>query len=242
MVAATDRVSRCRLSRFAALLIIGVCIWVETGNAQNKANTLFLEEPSYVNNKRLGERLTVAFPNAPSEVSKSTAITLFEEGYYDAEAGRHDKRMVAIMTGMGLGATGLKIVLDDRHQIRVMDQCFKSFTKTYESYLSYRDDIEEKTEDWMGESWQAIGEGRPLGEVFFYPSKKSLQAEFHWDFELDRVWLSMGSRIFVDQEAVPYLSHMIGRLDAYKKSFFEYRETIKSKNREIDTLLGVNSH
>lgn len=242
MVAVIDRAFRCRLSRFAALLVIALGVLIETGSALNGQDDLFNEELSYVNNKRLGERLTIVFPNARTEVTKSTAIVLFEEGYYNQGMGRFGKRMVAIATGMGLGTTGLKMVLSDRRQIRVMDKCFKAFTETYESFLTNRDDIEDKTEDWMSESWEAIGKGRPLGDVFFYPSKKPLMTKFNWDFELDRVWLSMGDRIFVDQEVVPYLSHMIERLDAYKKSFFEYRETIKSKNREIDNLLGVNPH
>lgn len=190
----------------------------------------------------MGERLSVSFPVSPTETTQSTEITIREEGFYNQSLGRFDKRMVAIVTGMGLGSTGLKVVIEDQRQINMLAECLGLFIQTYDYYLSYRDDIKGKTEDWMGESWQALGKGRPLGDVYFYPSKKPLQAEFNWDFELDRVWLSMGSRTIVSHEVVPYIHHMVQRLDAYKKSFFEFRETMKSKNNEIDALLGIDPH
>ena len=242
MAAVIDRVFRCRAFRIAALLLIGSTTFLGVGYSQGKDDNLFVEEVSYINNKRFGERLTIVFPNAPSEVTRTTSVVLFEEGYYNRDIGGYNKRMVAVITGMGLGTTGLKLVLSDYSQISLMNQCLNSFEKAHDSFLENRKDIEALQEDWMTDAKELIGRGRYMGDVFFYPSKKPLKTEFNWDFELDRIWLSMGDRVFVDQEVVPYIIHVIDHLDDYQQLFFEYRETIKSKNREIDTLLGVRSY
>ena len=241
MAVVIDRVFRCRIFRIAALMTIGLSVILETAYSQTNENNLFEEDASYINNKRFGERLTIVFPNAPSETTKTTSVVLFEEGYYNRDIGRHSTRMVAVITGMGLGTTGLKVVLSDYSQINLLEQCLISFKKTYDSFLENRKDIEALREKWMIDSQDLIGQGRDMGEVFFYPSKKTLKTEFNWDFELNRVWLSMGNRVFVDQEVVPYLIHVVERFDEYQQLFFEYRETIKSKNREIDTLLDIHS-
>lgn len=243
MLVVVDRVIRLRtVLCITAFAVLGTCFMMQRAHAQTDKDTWYVEETAYSNNKRLGERLIITFPNAPSEVTKTTTMVMFEEGYYNRDAGKYKKRMVAIITGMGLGTTGLKIVLDDYQQVHLIDQCFNNFEKIYSSFSENRDAIKEQSEDWMTDSWELIGKGRPTGDVFFYPSKKPLKTEFNWDFELNRVWLSMGNRIFVDQEVVPFLSHMMGKLSDYRDLFYKYRETIKSKNREIDTLLSVNSY
>jgi hypothetical protein len=76
-----------------------------------------------------------------------------------------------------------------------MREVLQRFVETNENFRAYRDVIKSKKENWMNDSNQAIGQGRPIGEVYFYPSKKELVAEFNWDFELNRVWMSFGSRI-----------------------------------------------
>ena len=101
--------------------------------------------------------------------------------------------------------------------------------------------IMEKTETWMGESWNALSEGRDIGNVYFYPSKKALSAEFKWDFELNRVWLSIGSRIMVERSVVPYIVRFIDNIEQYRDQFYDYREALVSKKREIDDLLGIDS-
>ena len=237
-----DRVIRSRVFWTAALMVFGLGSPIERVNAQTAEDTWFVEEPAYLNNKRFGERLTVSFPNAPTEVTKTTSVVLFEEGYYNRDLGKYKKRLVAVITGMGLGTTGLKIVLDDYQQVHLIAQCFSNFETMYRSFQNNRDTIKGQSEDWMTDAWELIGKGRSTGDVYFYPSKKPLKTEFNWDFELNRVWLSMGDRIFVDQEVVPFLSHMMGRLNDYQNLFYQYRETVKSKNREIDTLLSANSY
>lgn len=199
----------------------------------------FKEAHSYINNNRLGERLSVSFPDAESDMAKSTEVTLSEEEYFNSTTGRFDRRLIAVITGMGLGNTGLKLVVDDERQHDDFKACLDRFVRTEREFKANEETIREKTEAWMGESWNALSEGRKLGEVYFYPSKKPLSAEFKWDFELNRVWLSIGSRIMVERSVVPYILRFIENLEQYRNQFYDYRETMVTKNREIDDLLGV---
>lgn len=207
------------------------------GYAQKEES--FKEAYSYINNNRLGERLSVSFPDGDGELAKSTEVTLSEEEFFNSITGRFDRRMIAVITGMGLGNTGLKLVLEDERQQEQLKQCLESFERAEAEFKANEGRIRDKTESWMGESWNALSEGRPIGEVYFYPSRKPLTAEFRWDFELNRVWLSIGSRIMVEQAVVPYILRFIENLPAYRSQFYDYRETMVSKNREIDDLLGI---
>ena len=208
-----------------------------SGFAQKEES--FREAFSYINNNRLGERLSVSFPDGDGELAKSTEVTLSEEEFYNSVTGRFDRRMIAVITGMGLGNTGLKLVLDDERQQDQLKQCLMNFEKTEAEFKANEERIREKTEDWMGESWNALSEGRQIGEVYLYPSKKPLSAEFRWDFELNRVWLSIGSRIMVEQAVVPYILRFMENLPIYRNQFYHFRESMVSKNREINDLLGI---
>lgn len=216
------------------LLLLAFC---SNGFAQKEES--FEVAYSYINNNRLGERLSVSFPEGENDMAKSTEVTLSEEEFFNSVTGRFDRRMIAVITGMGLGNTGLKLVLDDERQHDEFKECLDRFIQTEQEFKANEESIREKTEDWMGESWNALSEGRKLGEVYFYPSKKPLSAEFKWDFELDRVWLSIGSRIMVERSVVPYIRRFIDNLEQYRSQFYDYRETMVTKNREIDDLLGI---
>jgi hypothetical protein len=204
------------------------------------ANAPFKEAFDYSDNNRLGKRLSVGFPNAPTDAGKSTELTLFEESYYDVTMGAYSKRKVAIITGMGLGTSGLKLVVEDDRQIDQLKACLNKFIEANENFRAYRDVIRTKREDWMSDPRQVIGQGRPLGTVYFYPSRKDLSAEFNWDFELNRVWMSFGSRIMIDERVIPYIQHMIESLDEYRDLFGDYGSQVQKINREIDDLLGVD--
>ena len=201
----------------------------------------FKEAYSYINNNRLGERLSVSFPNGENDSVKSTEMTLLEESFFDGSTGRFEKRVVAVLTGMGLGNTGLKLVADDARQLEDFRNCLQRFLSTEREFLANEERIREQTEDWMGESWNALNTGREIGSVYFYPSRKALSAEFMWDFELERVWLSIGSRIMVQREVVPYLLRLVENLPAHRDRFYEFREALQSKNQEIDALLGLDA-
>jgi hypothetical protein len=69
-------------------------------------SSTFKETFSYADNNRLGKRLSVSFPNAPTDAGKSTELTLFNESFYDVGIGGYSERKVAIITGMGLGTSG----------------------------------------------------------------------------------------------------------------------------------------
>ena len=215
-------------------LLLAPCL---SGFAQKEES--FKEAFSYINNNRLGERLSVSYPDGENEMAKPTEVTLSEEEFFNSVTGRFDQRMIAVITGMGLGNTGLKLVLDDARQHDDFKACLNRFIQTEQEFKANEETIREKTENWMGESWNALSEGRKLGEVYFYPSKKPLSAEFKWDFELNRVWLSIGSRIMVERDVVPYILRFIENLEQYRDQFYDYRETMVTKNREIDDLLGV---
>jgi hypothetical protein len=199
----------------------------------------FEEAYLYRNNNRVGERLSVSFPESPNFVTQSTELVIFEELYFHRESGRYQKRMVGLITGSGMGTTGLKLVLDDREQQRQLIACLDQFQGVWERFEELKEVIQDKTEPWMAESWQALADPRSVGTVYFYPTKKPLEAAFNWDFELNRVWLSVGARIIVDQEVVPYLRHLMGNLDSYRSAFLEYRDSLKNRNQEIDSLLRV---
>ena len=68
----------------------------------------FEEAFSYVNNNRMGERLMVSFPEGENDLSKSIEMTLSEEEYFDNVTGHFDRRLIAVVTGMGMGNTGLE--------------------------------------------------------------------------------------------------------------------------------------
>lgn len=232
----------CKLPRLAvgalALLIFG---GATIAHGQSNDRDPFEEKPMYFNNKRVGERLSISFPNAPTDTSRSTEMVLFEEGYYDTDAGKYDRRLIALITGMGLGSKGLKLVVDDNRQFQLMRESLVKFERTYRRFKDAEDLIREKTEDWMGESWEALNEGRQLGEVYFYPSRKEMGAHFNWDFELERVWLSMGNQINIDREVVPYLVRMVDRINDYQSWFYDFRETTNDRNKEIDEILGTGA-
>ena len=209
------------------------------GQNQPEGESRFQESYSYINNNRQGERLTISFPKGENDFAKSMELTLFEEEYFNSIISKYDHRMTAVFTGMGLGTTGLKMVVDDADQIEGFKNCLDRFMVTERDFRAHEDTIREKTEEWMGESWATLNQGRHIGEVYFYPSKTDLAAEFMWDFEIDRIWLSIGSRIMVENEIVPYILHMCQNLETYRNLFYEYRESVKQKNSEIDALLGI---
>jgi len=216
-----------------------VCFQSFQSTAQTKDP--FKEAFSYINNNRLGERLEVSFPNGDSDLAKSTAITLSEEEFFNSLTGQFERRLIAVVTGMGLGTTGLKLVLEDERQIRDLKNCLKRFVETDREFKDNIDVIKDKTEDWMGESWNALSEGRKIGDVYFYPSRKSLTAEFKWDFEINRIWMAIGSRIIVERDVVPYILHLVERVGQYRNQFYDYRKAMVTKNKEINTLLGIDS-
>lgn len=231
----------CLIRNSIAILMLGAGFFISSGGVAQVGDPLemFVEEYGYLNNPHLGERLSVTFPNGENDMVRSTEFTLFEEGFYDASQGRHGTRLVALITGMGLGNTGLKLVLGDRVQRDQLMASFQEFIRMFEYFRANLELIRAKEENWMTESWQALNEGRPVGEVYFYPSLKALDSAFHWDFELNRVWMSIGSRIIVDETLVPYLLHGLQRLNRYEDAFYEYRDEVQKRNQEIDTLLGV---
>ncbi len=222
-------------------LLLGLLVLLtQPFGASAQKDDPFKQALSYLNNNRLGERLTVSYPQGEGDLAKSTEMTLSEEAYFNNLSGRFDRRLIAVVTGMGLGNTGLKLVLDDTRQINDLEACLKRFVEVQEEFRANEDLIREKTEAWMGESWNALSKGREIGTVYFYPSKKVLSAEFMWDFELDRVWLSIGSRIMVEQGVVPYILRFIQNAGDYRKAFYDYRKALVAKNREIDDLLGLD--
>jgi hypothetical protein len=218
-------------------LVLACLLWPAAVSGQREDP--FKEGFSYLNNNRLGERLSVTFPHAEGDVILSTEMRLVEESYFDPVQGAFSKRLVAVITGMGMGNTGMKVVLEDARQREVLLQSLRRFKEVEARFRENESMIREKTEDWMGESWGALAGGRALGEVYFYPSRKELLAEFAWDLELGRVWMSIGSRIIVERDVVPFITHLVENLDRYRSQFFEYREEIASKNQAIDDLLGV---
>jgi hypothetical protein len=201
----------------------------------------FEENYRYVDNNRVGERLTVSFPKSPSEVTRSTEITIFEEMYFDRQRSSYDRRMVAVVTGMGMGTTGLKLVLDDRSQRNQVVSVLEAFIKADDTFHINRDVVESKTEEWMGEGWNALAAGRKLGSVYFYPSKKQLDTTFNWDLELNRVWLAMGSRIIIEREIVPFVLHLVKNADSYRNQLSALRNSLDKRNQEIDSLLRLSA-
>ncbi len=202
----------------------------------------FAEEFKYFQSTQHGERLVVSYPDSESDRVRAMELTLFEESYYNVESRGYRQRLVGIITGMGLGSTGLKIVITDRNQIFRISRVLDEFKRVHETFLESRERIEEETEDWMGASWEAFSDGRPIGSVYFYPSQKELEAEFNWDFELDRVWLSIGQRIFLDHDMVPFLHHYLNHIEDYADQFYDYRAQLNEKNEQIDRILGISQY
>jgi len=220
-------------------IVLGAVLGLTSG-LWAQAPDPFKEEYVYYNNRNLGERLVVKFPQAETELSKSVEMIIFDESYYNSSASRYDKRQVAIFTGMGMGSSGLKVVLNDHTQRSMLVTVLERFIKTKDTFLEIEEDVIEKRQDWMGDGWNAIAGPRILGNVYFYPTKTIMESTFNFDPEMGRIWLNMGSRVFMDHEVIPYISKMVSQIPAYQDKLVSLRNDLGRANDEIDRSIGAD--
>lgn len=200
----------------------------------------FEEKFSYSDSRELGERLVVSFPKAETEFSRSLEMIIFDESYYNQSSFAYDTRQVAIFSGMGMGSSGLKIVLNDHSQRSQFVSVLDRFVKVFNAYAENEKDLTELRQDWMGDGWKAINVPRRLGKVYFYPNKKPIEATFNFDPSMGRVWLDMDSRVFMDEEVVPYILRMINNIPAYQDKLVSLRKELGNTNDQIDRTVGAD--
>ncbi len=220
-------------------VILGAVFGLASGLWAQKYDP-FEEKFTYYNNRELGERLVISFPNAESELSRSIEMIIFDEAYYSENLMRYDNRQVAIFAGMGMGSSGLKIVLNDHSQRSMLVSVLDRFTKAIELFQENEESIAESKQDWMGDGWNAVAGPRKLGSVFFYPNKKPLDATFNFDPEMGRIWIDMGSRVFMDHEVVPYALKMLNQISAYQDKLVSLRNDLGKVNDGIDRTIGAD--
>jgi len=220
-------------------VILGAVFGLASGLWAQKPDP-FEEKFTYYNNRQLGERLVVSFPRADSELAKSVEMIVFDEAYYDETQGAYSKRQVAIFAGMGMGSSGLKIVLNDHSQRNKLTSVLDRFVKTYDAFIANQKEILESHQDWMGDGWQAIAVPRNLGSIYFYPNKKEMVSTFNFDLEVGRIWLNMGSRVFMDQEVVPYVLRMVNQIPVYQDKLVSLRNDLGKTNEQIDGMIGAD--
>ena len=200
----------------------------------------FEEKFTYYNNRQLGERLVVSFPKAETELSRSIEMIIFDESYYSQTRSAYDTRQVAIFAGMGMGSSGLKIVLNDHSQRGMFVSVLDRFLKTLQAYRDNEESVAEARLDWMGDGWNAVAAPRRLGSIYFYPTKRTIDATFNFDPDMGRVWLNMGSRVFMDHEVVPYILKMVNQIPAYQDKLVSLRKELGNTNDQIDRTIGAD--
>lgn len=220
-------------------VILGAVFGLASGLWAQKPDP-FEEKYTYYNNRELGERLVVSFPKAETELSRSIEMIIFDEPFYNQERSTYDSRQVAIFTGMGMGSSGLKIVLSDHSQRNSFVTVLDRFVKTMQSFQDNEETIAESRADWMGDGWTAVAGPRRLGNVYFYPTKKTMDATFNFDPEMGRIWLNMGSRVFMDHDVVPYIMKMVNQIPAYQDKLVSLRKELGNTNDQIDRLIGAD--
>lgn len=200
----------------------------------------FEEGFTYYNNRQLGERLVVSFPNAETELSRSMEMIIFDESFYNQERSSYDTRQVAIFAGMGMGSSGLKVVLNDHSQRNMLETVLDRFMKSLAQFRDNEDAIVETRQGWMGDGWNAVAGPRKLGNVYFYPTKQTMEATFNFDPEMKRIWLNMGSRVFMDHQVVPYIMRMVTQIPAYQDRLVSLRNDLGKTNDQIDGMIGAD--
>lgn len=200
----------------------------------------FEEKFTYYNNRQLGERLVVSFPNSETELSRSIEMIIFDESYYNQDRSSYDTRQVAIFAGMGMGSSGLKLVLNDHSQRNMLETVLDRFVKAIDMFRDNEDSIVETRQEWMGDGWNAVAGPRKLGTVYFYPTKAQMDATFNFDPEMNRIWLNIGSRVFMDHEVIPYIQRMVTQIPTYQDRLVSLRNDLGKTNDRIDGMIGAD--
>ena len=68
---------------YYALLLGLLVLLTQPFGASAQKDDPFKQALSYLNNNRLGERLTVSYPQGEGDLAKSTEMTLSEEAYFN---------------------------------------------------------------------------------------------------------------------------------------------------------------
>lgn len=220
-------------------VILGAVVGMASGLWAQEPDP-FEEKYTYYHNRGLGERLVVSFPKAETEIARSIEMIIFDESFYNQERLTYDSRQVAIFAGMGMGSSGLKLVLNDHSQRNMFETVLDRFVKTVGLFRDNEDAIVESRKDWMGDGWNAVAGPRKLGNVFFYPTKQTMEATFNFDPEMNRIWLNMGSRVFMDHQVVPYVMRMVNQIPAYQDRLVSLRNELGKTNDQIDGMVGVD--